>query len=782
MSQPRSTNPSMRRVRRRLVALVLGLPLAVAAMAAAPASGLASECSNEAVREQQGSTYLPECRAYEMVSPVGSAPESSGARWPALDGERYLYTSIYPYPGQKNDGMYLLSTRGEAGWSTETLTPPQGGVNSTDLLACALSVFGSAELTGDLLLDGVQQAANRYCEGDVPALVPGEPRGVANLFLQEEIGGSYELLDKPLPGVAAQNTELADATPELSHILFYDGAELLPEAPEVDNLYEWAGGALHLVTVLPSKAIVHGVLADGRFKAPESSAESSWTNNEEAFSAHAMATNGETVFFYAQGKLYVRENATKEPAVQGECSATEPGTACTVEVDSAAAGASGESGEGVFARANATGTRVFFFDERKLTTDSGAVRRHPDLYEYDLETRALTDLTPAPPESRANVLGILGGSEGGEYVYFAATGVLTGEEANEYGAKAVAGQPNLYVRHAGATTFIATLSPGDEATWGTAGANKYINEGDARARVSSNGEYVAFDSSAPLTGAASCGAGCQEIFLYSAKARSLSCISCAAAGVAPVAGATLQGSNAMLKTRGMKVSSQQVMNDGVVFFESAQPLLSRATDGEVNLYEYLNGETSLISSGVGRGPSLYQGASANGSNVFFITGQGLVASDTDEAPSVYDARIGGGWLSTSARPAGEAGPCEEAIACRPPGGEEPPVEAFGASSAFDGPSDLAPSETSLPEPAPSTHKGSGKETHHGSAKATRRRKLKRALARCDRRPKRKRRHCRRHARKRFGAVRRHRHGSHRAHNSPKHSERRGHGHRKRSGR
>lgn len=776
----------MRGGRRRVLRSMVVFAVLIAAGAAAPASSLAA-CPNEAIREQQGSTYLPECRAYEMVSPLGSAPTVTDAHVAALDGERFLYASNYPYPGEKSDSIDLVSRRGESGWSTEPVTPPQGGINSTDLFACAPFVFPSAEITAGVLSDGVEEASaegTRYCEGDVPELVSGEPRGVKNLFLQSQFGGSYQLLDMPPAGVTAANAEFEDATPNLSHILFSDNSRLIPEAPAgTTNLYEWANGAVHMVTVLPNKTIVGGTLADGTIPAQEMP-NGVDTHNEDAYSEHAVSEDGETVFFYAGGKLYARENASQEQATRGECSAAEPSKACTVEVDRAAAGALGTSGDGVFVAANAAGTRVFFLDERALVAGSTAFAGKPDLYEYDLSTRTLTDLTLSPT-SQTEMRGVLGISEDGSYVYFVADGALTGEQVNEYGAEARAGQPNLYLQHAGTTTYVATLNEGDSFTWGSPSGR--LNEGRSSAEVSRNGEYVAFPSSAALTGASSCGAGCSEVFLYSAAANSLRCVSCAPAGVTPTAGAGLRGSTGVLLDQGPNMATHGLTNNGELFFESAQPLLTRATNGEVNVYEYRNGKVSLISSGTGVGRALFEGASLGGANAFFVTGEALVATDTDNLPSLYDARIGGGRLA-AAQETGVAGPCEEAAACRPPA-TEPPVEAFGASTAFSGPPDLAPSEASLPEPNPSrsTHKAEREQTGNGTGKGerdgARARRLKHALSRCEHMAKRKRARCRRRVRQRLGGGHRGKaHSGPRSRRKSRRSHRRGHGHGKRSAR
>jgi hypothetical protein len=45
---------------------------AVGALGGAQGAQAAEPCSNEAVRAEQPSSFLPECRAYELVSPPGA--------------------------------------------------------------------------------------------------------------------------------------------------------------------------------------------------------------------------------------------------------------------------------------------------------------------------------------------------------------------------------------------------------------------------------------------------------------------------------------------------------------------------------------------------------------------------------------------------------------------------------------------------------------------------------------------------------------------------------------
>jgi hypothetical protein len=75
-----------------------------------------------------------------------------------------------------------------------------------------------------------------------------------------------------------------------------------------------------------------------------------------------------------------------------------------------------------------------------------------------------------------------------------------------------------------------------------------------------------------------------------------------------------------------------------VFFETAEQLVGTDTNGAPDVYERSGGSTKRVS--VGNGSSWFEGASADGSPVFFGTYDRLVGSDTDDAIDIY-ARSGG---------------------------------------------------------------------------------------------------------------------------------------------
>jgi len=81
-----------------------------------------------------------------------------------------------------------------------------------------------------------------------------------------------------------------------------------------------------------------------------------------------------------------------------------------------------------------------------------------------------------------------------------------------------------------------------------------------------------------------------------------------------------------------------------VFFDTQEPLVAQDTDSSTDIYQRAGGSTTLLSTGPDGGNgaffSAFQGASADGSRVFFHTADSLLAADTDGMQDVYE-RSGG---------------------------------------------------------------------------------------------------------------------------------------------
>ncbi len=665
-----------------------------------PASAFGAEgeaCPNAGVRVGY-SALLADCRAYERVSPAGSPPDyeqrgvygrfSEGNGNPkkvavaSMTGDAFEFQSTVPSADAVSSGEELRAVRGPDGWSTEDLSPPQSP-NQSVLCPDGYVAAYSPDLSRYVLADGWGQNLEKgtiRCGRDDPLLVAGEPVGFQNLFVGEREAGPYELIDSlssAPEGSEATNAWFEDASEDLSHVLFNEGARLTPEAPDGNDLYDWSsGGSLRLVTRFPDGAPVEGSLANAQVLVgvegkPELSEDE--VPGSQIYT-HAMSSDGSRVYFQSGGNLYVRLNPEEPQSALGEGGVcNEPAAACTLEVDSAQEGR--ESGGGRFMWAIPDGEKVFFLDERRLTAEATAVSGKPDLYEYDLGAPVgarLRDLTVLVGEA-ADVLGVSGISSDGDYVYFVADGALTSARSGS-GSTPIAGQPNLYLWHDGSITFIAMLNPpvlnkegclsvdpedvGDMEDWSTyfvprppCDAVGRVGVKGIAALVTPSGEYLAFNSQRELTGYANVdvktGEHDDEIFLYRASDNRVVCASCDPSGAPSVSRAQMpepmqQAVNEIELDPTWGFQRRSLAEDGRVFFSTAQPLLSQASNGQENVYEYAGGVLHLLSTGTSGLPSYFYEATPDGGDVFIVTAQEL-PSATEGEYALYDVREGGGF-------------------------------------------------------------------------------------------------------------------------------------------
>jgi len=598
-----------------------------------------------------GPLALPDGRSYELVSPpdknggaVSTDRTDQVSTWESSPaGDEMIYSAPPPFAGAQTGaatGSYYLARREPGGWSTQSLLPPQApGCN---ICQPQIEMF-STDLSKAILLDGGGEGLGQ----DDPQLVPGEPLDSPNLFIRDNSTGSYQLIDLTPADTNPAQPNLAGGSDNLTHVVFNERAQLTENTPAGEGLYDWMDGSLYLVS-----PAIHAALGDGVNR------------------MHAISADGSRIFFTANGNLYLREDHVR-----------------TVQVDSPQGPGSG--GGGQFMTASSDGSEVFFTDDASAgLTEDTAPASGANLYEFDVASGVLTDLTSA---SAAEVQGVLGASEDSAYVYFVANGALA--------SGAQQGEPNLYVQHAGVTTFIATLELNDAADWE---ASDQVNR---TARVTPDGRHIAFESGRSLTGydnvvsgGGSCGEGlgerCTEVFEYGADSNELLCASCNAPGVPPL-GPSLIGHHVETNFQAEGYLSRNLSDDGSrLFFNSLDALLPTATNGKENVYEHeLDGAGScdrtsgclyLISTGESRDDSLFEDASASGNDIFFTTDDELVKRDTDAARDLYDARVGGGFAES---PAGV--PCAGET-CRATTASAPPPPSAGSVS-FVGPGNVGPS-------------------------------------------------------------------------------------------
>jgi hypothetical protein len=460
---------------------------------------------------------------------------------------------------------------------------------------------------------------------------------------------------------------------------------------------------------------------------------------------------GTTITKAERGKLTLSQPAASSGSNEalyggGEC--TVAADACTVLVSAPHRLQENPAGtrEARYRGASADGSRVLFTSSAELTEDAytGSEGQGEDLYEYDLETGALTDLTATTEAQRvedpngAAVLGVAQISEDGSYLYFVAEGVLSGANAEQ--ESPTEGAENLYVFHENRSSFITTLGAEDSADWdGSPETNTAV--------VSPSGSYLAFLSKESLTGydneqakPGDCEGTtrkfnegetgkCREAYLYDAEAGKLVCASCDPTGARPVGPANLGAA------RGGGLYRPRVLTaDGTLFFDSYDALVPHASDGLQNVYEYEDGQINPISNVAGGFPSFLLDASASGGDVYFGTSDKLLPEDTSNNVVVYDARVDGGFPVTVA-----ALSCTTAEACRTASAPTPAVFGAPPSATFSGPGNVTP-------PPPAVVKPKFKPL-------TRAQKLAKALKLCAKdKQKSKRAKCQKQARSKYGAA------------------------------
>jgi hypothetical protein len=593
-----------------------------------------------------GTGFLPDDRGWEQVSPVdkngGDVAMASVRTRAAADGEAATFASLTGFADAQGTGIateYMSlrdGTPGTTGWATHAITPKQDPLT-----------FFAAVRNLDPLWEG--ELSDDFGRGVFLAWSPltavPNVADVENLYARNDLrtpgAGSYQLLtdcpacNSPLPPVSdtTQRPVFAGASRDFSHVIFESvyplvSAATADPATNTPNLYEWANGTLRLAGVLPDSACGSPPCLPARSIAGQGASRGKYT-------VHTISADGSRIFFTdtsatgtSAGVLYMRVDGTT-----------------TVQINASEKTTPDAPQPATFWTASDDGTRVFFTTGERLTDDD--TNAAVDLYMYDATapsghrlTRLSVDHEPADPAN--SVVGVIGASADGSYVYFVSSGQL------------VAGEPGLlgglgiYEWHDGTLSYVgemrAPVSDGNLDLPGTSGATPFA------ARVTPDGRHLLFlsHSGQGLTGyeQEGCnGLGCAEVYVYSADTHRLACASCNPSG----ASATVDAStNTIIGTGGAGITwhlNHPLSDDGAhAFFDTAEALVPQDTNGRSDVYEYdvASGTVHLLSSGTSTSDSYFMDASASGRDAFFVTRERLAGRDTDDGIDLYDARVGGG--------------------------------------------------------------------------------------------------------------------------------------------
>ncbi len=718
-------------------------------------------------------------RAWEMVSPTDKhgealeplSPIFGGLIQASRDGSGIAYLASGPVdrePAGNRSFMFtqVISRRGPDGWSSQGIATPNES-----------PAFPPTVTGGEYLLFSPDLSVGLVEPNDETVLAAGAARGTP--YLRDANGGFTPLvLAAGLPAGAEPTAKGAvemfeGASPDMTHVVLSSRVALLPGVPTAashPSLYEWSGGSLRVVSILPN----------GRLAAEEN--EVAGLGHEGFLVRHAVSDDGSRIVWEAGNgtfqHLYLRDVRLEK----------------TVQLDAVEAGAQGGFGRPFFQTASSDGSKVFFMDDSRLTKDATSRPGASDLYMCEVEEAAgaptckLKDLTidanrgeaaSLPEESTA----VLGAGEDGRYVYFVAMGALTPGAARanctpKGGNTTYPGGPecNLYVHDTatGVTRLVAALSNEDDSDWQGGNGSAPIQ---ATVSVSPNGRYVTFMSQRSLTGYdnldANSGRPDTEVFLYDADTGRLVCASCNPSGARPTGvfdadnepgllvdrfgaslwqGHWLAGSipgwdKETAQSRSTWYQSHYLSDSGRLLFNSADALVAQDMNGKEDVYEYepagvgsctdASGCVGLISSGTSGEESAMLDASESGDDVFFLTASRLAPQDIDEAFDVYDAHVCSTLspcLSTTAVSVPPA--CGSSDECRGPRSAAPDVFAAPASAGVAGVGNLAA------QPPPAVVKARG---------LTRAQKLAAALRVCRRKHGRKQRaSCKARARRLYG--------------------------------
>jgi len=700
--------------KRCAVAALVVLAIACCAPASSSAVGDVNElaCGNSSMPAYR--TSLPDCRAYELVTPpykAGYFVEEYGLGV-AESGEALIGESLGNFGEEAQKALFFLRpyrmSRTPAGWTTAALLP--SGVKPLErpgkVVYAALARHVESA-TGETLWDIFY----------LPASGLGEPEDAFEIQAPDgtfhEVGPVHESTVSWGGLALSAGPKFVAASRAMEHIVFSNrsgpGESWKGDTTRsgAESLYEYEGAG-HSEPKLVGVYNQHALNSDAEAELISQCGTTLGASYGEKY--NALAEEGKKVFFTA---LQEQSGCTGPPVdelysrIEGERtrSLSEP-THNECEECNTSVGLQRAQYQG----AAADGSRVYFLTSQEMLPGAHGL----NLYEYDFAgaVHHLVTLVSAG-SSEAGVQGVVRVSSDGSHVYFVARAVLAG--ANGEGREPAAEADNLYVYEQGPNeskghiVFVATLAESDETDWEEPDISR-------PAAATDNGEYLVFTSSADLTPGDT--STRRQLFEYDASSETLTRISVGQrssqnpSGYGEDGNASATEDEVTIATpdwEGFDGASGQTTrtmsgNGSYVFFQTPLALTPAAANntevgrlctlgietegGECklskspvyanNVYEYhwtgnpADGNTYLISSGKDEG-TFHEGKAVHligtdvtGANVFFTTSQELVPSDTDTQEDIYDARVGGGFPETSNGSAGSCGAgCERPLAPEP---------------------------------------------------------------------------------------------------------------------
>jgi hypothetical protein len=653
--------------------------------------GVSQSCPNQAIRLAQHTTYLPDCRAIELVNNPDKGNQNalsslvaSGVE-PSMDadGDSVLWNVLGSGPGGLAPSHnFFLAERDTEGWHSRGLAPPPaeqvGEGNYTYALEKAtpdfrhfLSSVGPASAVGSSPFNivGLDGEAHQDLLGVYP---------------------NVNLVSGPYP--RAFYGEVSD-----------DGAHALILNPETKQLEDLGGETPELISVMPGGgpsecglSVDTGAVGES-FAGRSASSQAAGVHWRPGYRMMDVE-DASRVYFEARANgncggplgLYERKRETEETVL------IDPGV-----------GSITTSSE--FIRATPDGRHAYFVTVSSLDpADANSTR---DVYRWDEEAGESVCLTCVVPEAAVRVLGgngeVVMVSDDFSHIYFKSENELVP-------GKGALGARNTYVLSDGTIRYVGGKAVvfREETQLSTDGNELLFRSsffGGAQELTSD--QLAETCKAAPNSGLVA--GPCQEFYVYDDQDGSFECLSCRPGGTTIWhAGSPFAGS---------LDSDFRFSADGsTAAFITLEPLVPQDVNNAADVYEWRQGEIHLITDGVtpfpeGLAASQVRGVSADGSSILFIAeAPGLTGFEADGEPNLYEARIDGGFEVPPPTPHCSEESCQGPL-------QAAPGQPAAASAGFSGAGNL--------EEAPARPRcRKGKVRRHGRCVARHHRKRHHARA------------------------------------------------------
>lgn len=631
----------------------------------------ADSCPNAAIRAQQGpiAQRLPDCYAYELVSPESTAGQESSPWAIGGTGNDVLISSAGGFADVGNlapFGSMYRARRTESGWATEAL----GGPPAAEYPGYYTDVDWQSD----------------WWQHDRPlslwTVQPDAELGTPNKTLV--MGYKHGQWDRVTPILGASAARWAISA-DFTVVLVKSGpdARLALTDGTTDTR---TGSSLGTFTVVKR-------MSDGTFDVRQVGRTSGGQTlhpsclldlgggpggfvrgavNRDSLSRIVFTTGGSGACQTAARKrVYVAEPFSSSPDVV-DISASR----CTL-----GAPACGNAATVRFVGGSTDASRLFMTTTQRLLDED--VHAGSDLYEYDYRREPadrlqLVSASPTP----AQVQGVVAVSDSGSHVYFVANGVL--DHAEDDAGEPQEGAPNLYVRILGAvgepskTRFIGTLDASDSYQW--------VSTTFAQSALTPDGRFLAFTSAAQLT--ATDQDSMHDAYRYDAEEGDLRRAwpeDPAVNGPNRTAGSVMRselrgGPDASFANNAYSRQPQIADDGSAVGFETSEAMVPGDVNGagDAFVWNAETGSVAMISDGKDPRGVVHDGMSADGKTQLFRTTSRIVREHTATSVGLYAVRQGGGF----AVPESPAAPCSGEACQGLPSGS--PSRAGVGSATFEG--------------------------------------------------------------------------------------------------